>query len=41
MVAILSLSVQKVQIDWTTEADDLDERDFVRFEFKMSFGRLF
>ena len=28
----------KSQNDWTTQMDDIDERDFARFEFKRSFG---
>ena len=30
----------KLQIDWTSTTDVMDERDFARFEFKMSFGRI-
>ena len=30
----------KLQNDWTTEADFMDERDFARFKFKMHFGRI-
>ena len=30
----------KFQADWTIETDVMDERDFARFEFKMSFGRI-
>ena len=28
------------QTDWTIKTDVMDEQDFVRFEFKMSFGRI-
>ena len=28
----------KFQNDWMIETDGMDERDFTRFEFKMSFG---
>ena len=27
-------------LDWTTVTDVMDERDFTRFEFRMSFGRI-
>ena len=30
----------KCQNDWTTETDVIDEQDFARFEFKMSFARI-
>ena len=30
----------KFQNDWTTETDVMDEQNFARFEFKMSFGAL-
>ena len=30
----------KFQNDWTTQANVMDERDFSRFEFKISFGRI-
>ena len=30
----------KLQIDWATETDDMEERDIARFEFKMCFGRI-
>ena len=28
------------QTDWTIESDVVDERNFARFEFKISFGRI-
>ena len=30
----------KLQIDWATETDAIEERDIAKFEFKMSFGRI-
>ena len=30
----------KFQKEWTTETNVMGERDFARFEFKMSFGRI-
>ena len=30
----------KFQNDWAAETDAMDERDFARFDFKMSFGRI-
>ena len=34
----LSCTKQNFLNDWTTEWDVMDERDFARFQFKMSFG---
>ena len=35
-----SVLCAKFQTDWTIETDVMDERDFARFELKMSFGRI-
>ena len=32
--------MQNFKTNWTTETDVMDERDFARFEFKMSFERM-
>ena len=36
----VSLLWARLQNDWTTETDVMDEKDFARFDFKMSFGRI-
>ena len=38
--SVTAVLCAKFQTDWTIETDVMDERDFVRFEFKMSFGRI-
>ena len=37
---ITAVLCAKFQIDWTIETDVMDERNFARFELKMSFGRI-
>ena len=38
--SITAMLCVKCQNDLTSEIDVMDKRDFVRFEFKMSFGRI-
>ena len=35
---ITAVPCAKVQNDWATETNVMDEQDFASFEFKMSFG---
>ena len=39
-ISITAVLCAKLQTHWTIETYVMDKRDFIRFEFKMSFGRI-